>query len=154
MAVNYKLIHKKSVVVENEVPKLPTSGDIAYGEIAINYAKGYETLSIRNNNDEIVPFSSDGKIMSAVEVVSGSVISLSGVVESLSGVVESVSSSVDQLSGVVETFESKITNNELVTSAALNDLKGLIDGLRYDITLIQNRLDSLDIRIENNTLYV
>ena len=51
--------HKKSVVVENGRPKLPTPDQIVYGEIAINYAKDVETMSIKNNSDEIVTFSSD-----------------------------------------------------------------------------------------------
>ena len=51
--------HKKSVVVENGKPKLPTQDQIVYGEIAINYAKDVETMSIKNNSDEIVTFSSD-----------------------------------------------------------------------------------------------
>ena len=51
--------HKKSVVTEDGRPKLPTSDQIVYGEIAINYAKDVETISLKNNSDEIVTFSSD-----------------------------------------------------------------------------------------------
>ena len=51
--------HKKSVVVENGKPKLPTPDQIVYGEIAINYAKDAETISLKNNSDEIVTRSSD-----------------------------------------------------------------------------------------------
>ena len=51
--------HKKSVVTEDGRPKLPTSNQIVYGEIAINYAKDVETISIKNNSDEIVTRSSD-----------------------------------------------------------------------------------------------
>lgn len=58
----FKVIHKRSVVVTDGQPKLPTSAQTEYGEININYADGYETLSIRNNADEIVPFSSDDTI--------------------------------------------------------------------------------------------
>ena len=56
--VNY-VSHKKSVVTEDGRPKLPTSDQIVYGEIAINYAKDVETISLKNNSDEIVTFSSD-----------------------------------------------------------------------------------------------
>lgn len=56
------LIHKRSnLVVENQ-PKLPTSEQIEYGEIAVNYAKGYETLSIKNSDNEIKTFSCDDNI--------------------------------------------------------------------------------------------
>ena len=51
--------HKKSVVTEDGRPKLPTQDQIVYGEIEINYAKDVETISIKNNSDEIVTRSSD-----------------------------------------------------------------------------------------------
>ena len=51
--------HVKSKVVENGKPKLPTESQIFDGEIAVNYAKDYETLSIKNEEGTIVTFSSD-----------------------------------------------------------------------------------------------
>lgn len=48
------VVHKNSNVVIDGLPKMPTMEDIKYGEIAINYAKGHETLTIKNDNDEIV----------------------------------------------------------------------------------------------------
>ena len=53
------LLHVKSckpTQVGGSEPKLPTAEQIEYGELAINYGKGYETLSIRNSEDEIFPF--------------------------------------------------------------------------------------------------
>ena len=38
-------------------PKLPTSNQLDFGEIAINYAKDYETLSFKNNSGDIVSLS-------------------------------------------------------------------------------------------------
>lgn len=61
------VLHKKSVVVEDGRPKLPTKDQIEYGEIAVNYAKDVETISLRNNSDEIVTFSSDKTIESKIE---------------------------------------------------------------------------------------
>lgn len=65
------LQHKNSNVV-NEVdgiktPKLPTNEQLAYGEIAINYAKDYETLSIKNSSGDVVTFSSDTIIYNNVD---------------------------------------------------------------------------------------
>lgn len=57
--MSQKVLNKRSSVVTNGNPKLPTSEQIEYGEIAINFAEGYETLSIKNDEDEIVTFSSD-----------------------------------------------------------------------------------------------
>lgn len=50
-----KLIHIHSTAQNstNDGPKLPTIGQIEYGEIAINYLKGNETISIKNNSNEI-----------------------------------------------------------------------------------------------------
>lgn len=53
------LLHKKSCVSTNGVPKLPLPTDVEYGELAVNYAASAETICLRNKNDEIVPFSSD-----------------------------------------------------------------------------------------------
>ena len=36
---------RSSAVVDGK-PKLPTSNQLDFGEIAVNYAKGYETLSL------------------------------------------------------------------------------------------------------------
>lgn len=50
----FKVLHKKSSVVTDGEPKLPTSGDLDYGEIAINFGAGAETISLKNSDDEIV----------------------------------------------------------------------------------------------------
>ena len=49
---------RSSVITEDGKPKLPSSDTLDYGEIAINYADGVETLSIKNTSDEIVEFKS------------------------------------------------------------------------------------------------
>ena len=50
-----KLIHIHSVAKNsaNDGPKLPTSDQIEYGEIAVNYLKDNETISIKNSYGEI-----------------------------------------------------------------------------------------------------
>ena len=50
---------KSNVVLENGQPKLPTASVLVEGELAINYAEGYETISFKNSNNGIVRFSSD-----------------------------------------------------------------------------------------------
>lgn len=49
-----KILHKKSAATAGGGPKLPTSSQLEYGEIAINYSKGNETISFKNNSNEIV----------------------------------------------------------------------------------------------------
>ena len=49
-----KLIHKRSSVITDNNPKLPQADGLEFGEIAINYADGYETISFKNTENEIV----------------------------------------------------------------------------------------------------
>ena len=131
--------HIKSNVVNNGVPKLPTSDAIYYGEIAINYGASGETLSIKNSNDEIVPFSSDNAINQAFEVHAQSLIDLDGRIVELKGTkVESeefnkivsdlnqklsvASESLDNLYNEIVNLTDKINENEVVISESLCDL--------------------------------
>jgi len=51
------LYHVRSnVATAQGLAKLPDVQDIGYGEIAINYAQGLETISLKNSNNAIVPF--------------------------------------------------------------------------------------------------
>ncbi len=43
-------------------PKLPNPSDLDNGELALNYADGYETLAFKNDNGEIVEIKSDNQI--------------------------------------------------------------------------------------------
>ena len=64
-----KLIHIKSKqrAKDNESPKLPTSDQLEYGEIAINFGKDIETIAIRNENDEIVKFIPENKVREYIQ---------------------------------------------------------------------------------------
>ena len=53
-----KIIHKRSPEIVDGKPKLPLSNQLEYGELAISYADGFETLSLKNDNNEIVEFKS------------------------------------------------------------------------------------------------
>lgn len=69
MSKNWKLIHIKSKQrgEDNVSPKLPTSEQLQYGEIAINYGEGIETIAIRNENDEIIKFIPEHKVKEYVD---------------------------------------------------------------------------------------
>ena len=69
MSTKWKLIHIKSKQTgeDGKSPKLPTSDQLQYGEIAINYGDGIETIAIRNENDEIVRFISEKEVHKYVE---------------------------------------------------------------------------------------
>lgn len=64
--MSQKVLNKRSSALVDGEAKLPTASQIEYGEIAINFADGHETLSIKNNNNEIATFSSDEIIHSYV----------------------------------------------------------------------------------------
>lgn len=60
MAKNVEHVsHIKSKLKINGLPQLPSPDKLVDGEIAINYAEGVETISIRNENSAITTFSSD-----------------------------------------------------------------------------------------------
>lgn len=51
--------HKKSKQIVDGKPKLPEASALVEGEIAINFGKDVETLSIKNESGDVVTFSSD-----------------------------------------------------------------------------------------------
>ena len=65
--MSQKVLNKRSSVLVNGEAKLPTSQQLDYGEIAINFASGHETLSIKNSSDEIATFSSDQYFKDIIE---------------------------------------------------------------------------------------
>ena len=66
------IAHKKSSMVSTDSegkvlgPKLPEASALIEGEIAVNYAKGYETLSIKNSSGDIATFSCDATIQNTI----------------------------------------------------------------------------------------
>jgi len=69
MAKNWKLIHIKSKQRGEDglSPKLPTCEQLEYGELAINYGDGVETLAIRNEKDEIIKFIPEHKVKEYID---------------------------------------------------------------------------------------
>ena len=98
--INY-ISHKKSKQIVNGLPKLPTADQLKEGEIAINYANGYETLSIKNSDNKITTFSSTEQIEKYVDTKLGSGFTGENSTNTVTSVIES---------------------NEKVVSASLNDL--------------------------------
>jgi len=54
MAITRHVAHIKSKALSGGVAKLPPASALTYGEIAINYSKNHETVSMKNEDDEIV----------------------------------------------------------------------------------------------------
>ena len=96
------LQHKKSNVVIEGKPKLPTAEVLVEGELAVNYAEGYETISLRNSSSGMATFSSDD-YYTKMKLGSG-----------FTGV------------NSANTVTSVIEENEEITASALNDLNDRI----------------------------
>ena len=102
--INY-ISHKKSKQIVNGLPKLPTSDQLKEGEIAINYANGYETLSIKNSDNEIITFSSTEQFEKYVDTTLGNKLGSGFTGENSANTVTSI-----------------VESNEKISSSALNDL--------------------------------
>ena len=138
--------HKKSSVIENGLPKLPTAAQLELGELAINFADGYETLSIKNSNNEIVTFTNDQYWKDKEQVIASALNDLNSrilaitIPTNVSDLVNDVpyltASDLDDTptedsdngvtSGGVYDY---ITEIEETTAAALNDLNERIDDI-------------------------
>ena len=95
----------RSAEVIQGKPKLPTSGQLSEGEIAVNYAKGYETLSFKNNSDEIVSLSV--KTVDDVTVNGNSVVSNKTAEITMKGNTIPVSGNQYDVTNYPSSFESK-----------------------------------------------
>ena len=121
MAKNVEHVsHIKSKLKTNGLPQLPSPDKLVDGEIAINYAEGVETISIRNENSAITTFSSDNYY---TEKKLGS-----GFTNNDATVTEAI-----------DDLEYMVVNKEEAIAAALNDLNGRkLDASAYTPTDLSN----------------
>ena len=110
-------------------PKLPTADQLEFGEIAVNIAKGYEVIAIKNYDGEVVylPFNVASKLL-AQEAT-------------LDELKEYAYSSIEELSGyTVSSFGS--------VNAFLNELNAKIDN---DINSVSSGLTKQILELSANT---
>lgn len=63
-----QVLNKRSDQVSSSgVPVVPSSSQLSYGELAINYADSAETLFIKNSNNNIVSFSNDNILIGYID---------------------------------------------------------------------------------------
>ena len=120
---NKHLQHVKSNVVNNGSPKLPTTDQILLGEIGINYANGYERMSIKNDANEIVEFVSKEYVdTSAGQAAEVKEVQIGGTTPSGENTIDIfVDTSVDPLS--VEVY------NKQQIDTKVDALQGTIDNM-------------------------
>ena len=161
------LIHLHSNEIINGDGKIPTSGSVEYGEIAIGYADGYERMYIRNDSDEIVSFSSDDKFNESFRVMSKAMCDLDDRVlalEEMSALtvgdliettteLENVSSSgktVDAL--IIKGINNRLTGAETsagTLNSAVNTLEASATSANTRISTLESSATSVNTRLDN-----
>ena len=128
MAITRHISHIKSKLTENGGPKLPAANQLLEGEIAVNYAKGYETLSIKNESGDVITFSSDSYYADK-KLGSG-----------FTG------------ENSANTVTSVIESNERVVAASLNDLNARkLDASAYTPTDLSNYYTKSEVYAKGET---
>jgi hypothetical protein len=137
-----KFFNKRSAVVIDGLPKLPTPDSIEYGEIAINYADGVETISIKNSANEIVEFKSkeyfERIIENNEEIIAASLVHIDERIDEIEDNMaeneafilldEKVTNVQEQVTDVLEEIEE----NEKVTAMSISHLNDEINGLKTE----------------------
>ena len=140
---NRHLLHVRSNQLVNNEPKLPQPSDLKYGELAINYAKGNETISLKNSEDNIVTFNI-GKSIKGINVNSVSATVENNIASvTISGSDENVGtytqveypeefSSAVNVSGsqtIAEAFNSVETTISALTDSIIKDEKTISEAI-------------------------
>ena len=114
--------------IKMNLSKRPTADNLVEGEIAVNYLKGHETLSIKNSEGEIVGFISENEIQENNEIL----------VKGISQEAKDRIDACEAISKKVETHEAESAYQTIeVTMEELYNLKStekLKSGNSYRIT--------------------
>lgn len=110
MSSNIHVIHANTSDVTNGEPKLPATSRINYGEIAINFAKDHETISLKNDNNEIVKFISENAVQDKIDetekVVASSLNDIDSKLEEQSSSLQYVEQSLDHKQDTIQDLDS------------------------------------------------
>lgn len=129
------ILHKRSSVVTDNSPKLPSADQLEYGELAINYADGYETISIKNTSNEIVEFKDKEYVDNLVSKKQDTILDL----ETIRTNAAKGASALQSIPSEYIT-ESKLNEKGLATVTYVNQEIGKIQNSSYDDTEIKNQL--------------
>ena len=138
-----KIIHKHSSVITDKKAKLPNESQLEYGELAVNYAKGVETISLKNSENEIVEIKSTAyieKIIEDNEFVTASALNqlnerCEDIEEEIKGLDDKFATREHTHEQYVtnETFNSRMEEDERVIATALNQLNEKFTGVQEEI---------------------
>jgi len=139
-----KVLLTRSTATSSGLPAVPDELD--YGELAINYKSGKETLFIQNDDDDVVSFSSDAILINYID----SKLELS-LTYSMSSLINS-DLALDPGDTYEEAFgklEKALIDDELVFSSALNDLDNRISNIPEPVKPDWNAVSGSDAEILN-----
>ena len=152
-----KIIHKHSSVITDGQAKLPDKDQLEYGELAVNYAAGVETISLKNTEGQIVEFKSTKQIEDIIidneYVTANALTDLDSRVTALeeAGVEIDLSTyaTKEELNDYATreellTTEERVNKNEIVTAGALTDLDERIIDLNDCVNDLDDRIDNLN----------
>lgn len=145
--------------VKLNLAKRPTPEQLIEGEIAVNYLKGHETLTIKNTENEIVGFVNENDFNEAQKIVA------------LGLAQEKNERTTDnaRFDDKFEQLDKNIDDLELVISSALNDLNSRIldnedaiedlsdeigETIERELTEIVTTINEMTERIDENELAV
>ena len=122
MAKNFEhIIHKNSSVVTDGSPKIPTSGQIEYGEIAINYAADNETISLKNSSNQIVTFSPDNRLVKVADYQKTQKV-IAAALNDLNDRMGESDDAAAEIIQEIDDFKQDVEDTEEVIASALNNL--------------------------------
>lgn len=126
MAKNFEhIIHKNSSVVTDGSPKIPTSGQIEYGEIAINYAADNETISLKNSSNQIVTFSPDNRLVKVADYQKTQKV-IAAALNDLNDRMGESDDAAAEIIQEIDDFKQDVEDTEEVIASALNNLDSRI----------------------------
>ena len=148
-----KIIHKHSSVVTDGQAKLPTIDQLDYGELAVNYADGVETISMKNSENEIVEFKSKEYFEEIIK--ENEFITAAALTELNEKIKEYEWEGEKTLTETITDLEQIVEDNGLITSAALNTLNKRIAAIEESGSgAIAEKLANIEKDIEDNEYVV
>lgn len=147
--MSQKVILKKS----NQIDKIPSATTMEYGEVYVNYASGSgkSFLATRKSDDSIARFMEKSYVDSAIDELSGCVISneliISMALNDINDKIQVVSEMEQRaISGNTEVYEiisklsGTVNDNEIIIASALIDLNEKINALQQEFFNLKNNL--------------
>ena len=131
--------------IKVKFPKLPTKDNLIEGEIAVNYLKGHETLSIKNTENEIVGFVNENEFFQAQEIIS-------------SALGQEKNDRIESITKIEEKLDLKANSADLATvatSGSYNDLKNkpvIPEGAVVDEVLSDTSKNPVQNKIVNEAI--